>query len=259
MFASPAQRTFRETIVWRLVAAFPFLAMLAWGIFDYYDRRTFDPVLWGFILFFLGLFVFACLWGAKRRITIHQEGISYVSLTGETDLAWGEILETRYSQQPMNVGAHFGLLGLLISSIFSKGDSMTRSLKVAGARTISISANIRDAREAIKVVLERVNPRLRQEAEHLLGSGGTVVFGNISLSPQGVIWKAADPIPYNAIVKCRLDGAKLRIKAEGKWLDNIAVSPGRVPNVFVLMDMIESRRTTTGSAPMVGSSAGLYL
>jgi hypothetical protein len=259
MFPSPAQRTFRDTFLWRVFAIVPFVILLGFGILDYSERHLFEPVLWGFTLFFFGLVVFAWVWAAKRRISLHQEGISYVSLTGDADLAWNEILETRYSQQPVNVGAHFGLIGMLIVYFFGKDNPANRSLKVIGSRTITISSNIRDVRELIKMVLERVNPRIRQEAERLLGSGGTVAFGNISLSPLGVIWKGAAPIPYNSIVKCRIDGSRLRIKAEGKWLDNIAVSPSRVPNVFVLIDLIESRRAATAPAPAMASSAGQYL
>jgi hypothetical protein len=259
MFASPARRTFRDTLTWRIVAALPLLIFLPWGVYDYYESRVMNPFLSGLIVFFAGLFVFACVWAAKRRISIHTEGISYVSMVTEVDLRWAEIRETRYSQQPVNIGVHFGLLGLLVASISGKGNSVNRSLKVVGPRSLTISANIRDGREAISMVLEQINPRLRQEAERFLGSGGTAAFGNISLSPLGVIWKASDPIPYNSVVKCRIDGAKLRIKADGKWLDNIAVSPGSVPNVFVLMDMIDSRRTMTGQAPPVASVAGTYL
>ena len=60
-----------------------------------------------------------------------------------------------------------------------------------------------------------------------------------------------------------MDGAFVRIKAEGKWLDNISVSPKKIPNVFVLLDMIEARRATAlgqqTAAAMAGPSAGMYL
>jgi hypothetical protein len=206
---------------------------------------------------------YACVWAAKRQISIHAEGISYKSMMTEKDLRWDEITETRYGQQPFNVGVHFGLIGALIMAISKKGDKMIRSFQIIGPRTIKISSNIRDQHEAIHMVLQAVNPRFRQEAERILSSAGTVAFGGISLSPVGVIWKSKEPIPYSAIMKCRMDDSYVRIKAEGKWLDNIAVSAKKVPNVFVMLDMIEARR---GAAPgqqtaaaTAGSSAGIYL
>jgi hypothetical protein len=263
MFSSPAQRTFKDNWTWRAAAAIPFLIMLAFGLFIYSETHQFEPTLWAFVAFFAFLFAFACVWAAKRQITIHAEGISYKSLMNEKDLRWDEITETRYGQQPLNVGAHFGLIGLLIMALSKKRDKMIRSFQIIGPRTIGISSNIRDQQEAIRMVLQAVNPRLRQDAERILSSSGTVAFGNISLSPTGVIWKSKEPIPYSAIVKCRMDDAMLRIKAEGKWLDNIAVSPKKVPNVFTLMDMIEARRSPAlgqqASAAIAGSSASQYL
>jgi hypothetical protein len=263
VFLSPAQRTFKDNSLWRLIAATPFLILLAIAIFAYFDTRTFDPALWSLAAFFALPFAYAWIWAAKRRISIHAEGISYKSIMNEKDLRWDEITETRYSQQPFNTGAHFGVIGLLIMALSKKSDKMIRSFQIIGPRTIKISSNIRDQQEAIRMVLQAVNPRFRQDAERVLNSAGTVSFGGIALSPVGVVWKSKDPIPYSAIVKCRMDDAFLRIKAEGKWLDNIAVSPKKIPNVFVLLDMIEARRGPAVGQQAVtavaGSSANLYL
>jgi hypothetical protein len=265
MFNSPVQRTFKDSFTWRVISALPFFPLLAWGIYDYYENQginpNYGPVLWGFIAFFGLLFGYACLWAAKKRVTVYAEGISYKSLVNQTDLRWDEITETRYSQQPVNVYMHFGLIGLLFS-LAKKSENLVRSLEIIGPRKIKLSSNLSNVQEAIRLVLAAVNPRLRQEAERLLNSGGTVVFANISLCPAGVIWKSKEPIPYTALAKCRIDGGTLRIKAEGKWLDNIAVSPKRIPNVFIMLDLIEARRAALGQqtgAAVAASSAGQYV
>lgn len=82
------------------------------------------------------------------------------------------------------------------------------------------------------------------------------------MSPNGVIWKSKEPIPYTALVKCKIDGSMLRIKAEGKLLDNIAITAKKVPNIFILLDLIEAKRSTMSgkAAPAIaGSSANQYL
>ncbi|HXB20157.1 MAG TPA: DUF6585 family protein [Candidatus Solibacter sp.] len=265
MFPSPPQRIFKETWVWRSVAAIALLLMMGvtWLVYDRSLEQRLDPVLLGLVAFFALLFAFACLWGARRQITIHTEGISYRSLLGEQDLRWEEISETRYGQQPVNAGAHLGLIGLLVM-LLAKGKKL-RSFQIigTGTGTINISSNVSGQEDAIRLVLQTVNPRLRQDAERMLSGSGTVTFGNISLAPTGVIWKSKDPIPYSAIAKCRIDDAMLRIKAEGKWLDNIAINAKKVPNVFVLLDMIEARRSSASgqqaSAAIAGSSASQYL
>lgn len=260
MFPSPAQRTFRENLVARILAAVVLIITAAIGAAIYSDQQELDPAFWVFAFLAVLFVVFICLRSAKRRLTIHQEGISYKSLTSETDLMWEQIAGYRYGQQPINVYAHFGLIGLLLS--LRKGTNMQQSLEVLGPTNIKITANFRDAQEAMRAVLEHVNPRLREQAERTLSSGGNVSFGGIELSPVGVIWKGKEPIPYSALVKCKIEGAFLRMKAEGKWLDNVAVNVKKVPNVFVLLDLVEQRRMAFGqktAAAIAGSSASQYL
>jgi hypothetical protein len=238
-----------------------FVPLLVWAAYDYYRTREVEPGLAFFTVIFGLLFAYAWLW-TKTRVTIHEEGISYKSPFREKDLRWDEITETRYGQQPMNAGAHFGLIGWLVAAMARSNNTMIRSFELIGPQKITINSNIRDVEEVVRLVLASVNPRLRQEAERILNSGGTVSFGKISLSPAGVVWKSKEPIPYAALVKCKIDGSMLRIKAEGKWLDNIAVTAKKVPNVFVLLDLIESKRSTMTGKPalaMAGSTANQYL
>ena len=261
MFMSPPRNTFRYTFSWLIVSALVFIPLLVWAAYDYYQTRQVEPGL-AFFTVMSGLLFAYAWWWTKTRVTVHDEGVSYKSPFREKDLRWDEITETRYGQQPINAGAHFGLLGWLIASMASGSNKMIRSFELIGPQKITINSNIRDVEEVVRLSLAAVNPRLRQDAERVLNSGGTVTFGKISLSPSGVIWKSKEPIPYAALVKCKIDGAMLRIKADGKWLDNIAVTAKKVPNIFVLLDLIEAKRSTmTGKAAlaMAGSSANQYL
>jgi hypothetical protein len=261
MFPSPARNTFRYTFAWLIVTAVLFFPLLIWVAYDFNQTRHVDPVLGIFTGIFGLLFAYAWLW-TKTRVTIHEEGISYKSPFSQKDLRWNEIIETRYGQQPMNMAVHFGLIGWLIAALGRGNDKMIRSFDLIGPQKITVNSNIRDVEEVLRLVLAAVNPRLRQEAQRMLNSGGTVSFGKISLSPSSVIWKSKEPIPYTAIVKCKIEGSMLRVKAEGKWLDNIAVTAKKIPNIFVLLDLIEERRSTVlgkTTAVMAGSTAGQYL
>ena len=261
MFISPPRNTFRYTLSWCIAMAVLFVPLLLWAIYDFYQSRQVNPVLAFFTGAFALLFAYAWLW-TKTRVTLHEEGISYKAPFREKDLRWDEITETCYGQQPINAGAHFGLLGWLIGAMARSNNKMIRSLDLIGPHKIVLNSNIRDVEEAVRQVLGAVNPRLRQDAERILNSGGTVSFGKITLSPAGVVWKSKEPIPYAALVKCKIDGSMLRVKAEGKWLDNIAVTAKKVPNVFILLDIIEEKRSTVAgktAVAMAGSSANQYL
>ena len=207
------------------------------------------------------MFAYACLW-RKTTVTVHEEGISYKSPFRQTDLRWNEITETRYGQQPINVAVHFGLIGWLVAAMAGGNSKMNRSFELVGPQKIAVNSNIRDVEGVVRLCLAEINPRLRKDADRILSSGGTVSFGKISLSPAGVVWKSKEPIPYTAIVKSKIDGSMLRIKAEGKWLDNIAIAAKKVPNIFILLDLIDEKRSTAAgktALAMAGSSANQYL
>ena len=260
MFLSPARKTFCYTFSFAIIAGALFFPLLIWAAYQFTQTRHVNPVLELFVAVFGLLFGYAWWW-TKTAVTLHDEGISYKSPFSQKDLRWDEITETRYGQQTMNLTVHFGLIGLLLA-MKNGNNKVIRSLELIGPQKIVINSNIRDLEEVVRLVLAAVNPRLRKEAERLLNSGGTVTFGKISLSPSGVIWKAKEPIPYASIVKCKIDGSMLRVKAEGKWLDNIAVTAKKIPNVFILLDLVEEKRSALlgKTAPaMAGSSVHQYL
>jgi hypothetical protein len=159
------------------------------------------------------------------------------------------------------MAVHFGLIGWLVAAAAGGHNKMNRSFELIGPQKIAVNSNVRDVEEVVRLCLAEINPRLRQDTERVLNSGGTVPFGKISLSPAGVVWKSKEPIPYAAIVKSKIDGLMLRIKAEGKWLDNIAVAAKKIPNVFILLDLIEEKHSGAAAKTpvMAGSSANQYL
>src|SRR5260370_35034925 len=103
-------------------------------------------------------------------------------------------------------------------------NKMIRSLELIGPHKIVLNSNIRDVEEVGRLVLAAANPRLRHDAERILNSGGTVSFGKISLSPAAVVWKSKEPIPYAALVKCKIYGLILRVKAVWKWICQITLT-----------------------------------
>lgn len=218
--------------------------MLAWTIWDYSDSHELSPWLSGITLAVLALTVFAFIAIGKIEVRGHDEGLLRVSLFGVQEIPWNEVVEYRYKQVPQNYGAHFGLIGLLVVLLARRGSDgaqMLRSLKVKGreGKPIVISANVSNIEEVIRQVLSNLNPRLLSESRNMVKSGLEAEFGKIKLTQQGLIWKKKDPVPYQSFTKPRIDGQKLRIKVQGKWLDLVAVDLDSVPNVFVLLDLMD--------------------
>lgn len=257
MFASPPERTFRDSLTRRIAAGLLFFALLAWGVYDRRDSGEFDRLVWEFIVAAGALFGFVLIRSAGRRIEIHPEGISYVSLFRQADLTWEEIASTRYQQQSIDMVVNSELLLPLFYALADKTDFMLPTLWITGQRTIRIGPSIRDGHEAIGLVLAKVDSRLMSEARRFLDSGAAVTFGKISVSPAGVAWKTRIPIPWNEISECRLEGRRLRIRRQGRLYDSIVVRSKKVPNIFVLMDMIESRMTSTARPAAIPEIPGV--
>jgi hypothetical protein len=159
---------------------------------------------------------------------------------GSREIFWDQISETRYVVNPINVAAHFGLIGLLISAASQKKPA-NLTFRVIGSTgsKITITSNFRDAREAIGLVLTRILPAMVADARGRIEKGETVPFGPIALSKTAIVWKSKNPIPLTDIKSAELAGNKLRVKCTGKWLDAIAVRSDKIPNVLVLLEVLD--------------------
>jgi len=252
MIISPPEKTFRQNLLVRL--SLLVLPAIAWVVVlvQWFDKPQLEPISTGIALAVTALWGLAWVLIGKSELTLHAEGLRRSTVFGSSEMAWSEITETRFAQVPVSaqVGAHFGLIGYLVVALSGKGGgSGQKSLEVVGTngRKLKITSNWRDSDEALRGVLARVNPRLIEGHRQRLKSGETLKFGNVGLSRQGVSWKNGEPIPFATLAKCKIEGANLRIKAEGKWLDNVSVNASKVPNIFILLDLVEEMRS--GGAP----------
>lgn len=241
MIISPPEKTYRQTLTLRIMA---FLApALAWtvALIIWADEPSPGPISMAIAIALTALWVLMCVLVSKAQLTIHPEGMQRQTSFGVTEMRW-EVSETRFTQVPVGQQAalHFGLFGAALFSMFGKGGSSgqrTLVLHATDGHKLKVTPNWKDSEDAIRIALARVDPRIKDEMRRLQG-GDTLKFGNVSLSQRGVAWKEKEPIPFNRLVKCQIGGTNLRIKEEGKWLDNISVNTSKVPNVLVLLDLI---------------------
>ncbi len=176
-------------------------------------------------------------------------------MLGITEIRWEEIASLYHDEVPMSHAllAHLGVLGALLMPFTGKHGSRTsqESLKVqtGDKRKISISTNYKNCRPAIDAVRAAVNPRLLAEYRRRLAQGDSIAFGKITLGPSGIGWKNRQPVGYSEIDKAYIGGRNLRVKVVGKWLDTISVPMRQVPNVFVLLDLVQEKKADGIVAP----------
>lgn len=218
------------------------LAMLAgvWGAQDD-PRIASHPTL-----FWISIAVGAACVGlwivlGKAVLILSDSGVRTESAFGQQEMMWSEIVETRYQVVPLNVYAHFGLLGALLAMASKKSSRAQLTLELIGRekKKLKVTSNYRNADEAIGIILGRLMPPMVQNVKSRLQRGETVQFGELGLSATAVVWKGTS-IPVLEITKAELAGSNLQIKRSGKWMSAVSVRSNKVPDVLVFLEVLES-------------------
>jgi len=236
------ERRFKAAYTARIILVLVLLGVLA-GIWTTQGdpRIASHPILF-WISIALGL---ACvgLWIVlgKAALTIGDFGVRRESAFGQQELAWSQIAETRYQVVPINVYAHFGLIGVLISMASKKSSRAHLTLELIGQdrKKLKVTSNYQNADEAIGIILGRILPAMVQNVKAKVQRGETVQFGDLGLSATAVAWKGAS-IPVAEISKAELVGSNLQIKRQGKWISAVSVKSSKVPDVLVFLEVLES-------------------
>jgi hypothetical protein len=203
-------------------------------------RASSHPVLtWisiGLVLAVAGLWVVL----GKSALVINDAGVRRESVLGQQEMAWSQITETRYRVVPINVYAHFGLIGALLA-MSSKSSRANLHLELIGhdRKKLKVTSGFRNADEAIGIILGRILPPMVQNVKARLQRGETVQFGGVGLSATAVTWKG-NSIPISEITKAELVRSNLQLKRQGKLLSAISVRSDKVPDVLVFLEVLES-------------------
>jgi hypothetical protein len=177
----------------------------------------------------------------KSAVVVSDSGVRRESLFGQQEIAWSQVAETRYQVVPINVYAHFGLIGALIAMAGKRSGRahLTLELIDRDGKKLKVTSNYQNADEAIGMILSRLLPPLVQNVKSRVQRGETIQFGELGLSATAVIWKG-NSIPVTEITKAELAGSNLQIKRQGKWLSAVSVRSKKVPDVLAFLEVLES-------------------
>ncbi len=234
-------RKFRQTYNVRIaIAALIFCVMyIIWeaSVRSESARLTFIWITVGVVLLYGALF----LAFEETVVTTSQQGIRRDSIFGSTAIAWNEISETRYLVSPVRPRIAIGMFGILITMLRRRPRVRLRLTIFSNeGKRIKINSSVHQAREAIGIVLGQTVPRMVDDATARIQRGETVNFGPISLSLSGIAWKSQFPVAISEISRAEIVGRQLRIKTSQGWRSFIRVRTDRVPNVLVMLDILES-------------------
>jgi len=236
------ERRFGAAYTGRIIVVLVALGFLVgmWSSQDDPRIASHPTLLW--ISIALGFAAFG-LWVAmgKSAVVISDSGVRRESIFGQHEIAWSQVAETRYQVVPINVYAHFGLIGALIAMSRKKSSRAHLTLELIGhdRKKLKVTSNFRNADEAIGIILSRLVPPMVQNVKSRVQRGETVQFGALGLSATAVVWKG-NSIPVTEITKAELAGSNLQIKRSGKWLSAVNVRSNKVPDVLVFLEVLES-------------------
>ena len=190
----------------------------------------------GLVLVVAGLWVVL----GKSALVINDAGVRRESVLGQQEMAWSQITETRYRVVPINVYAHFGLIGALLA-MSSKSSRANLSLELIShdRKKLKVTSGFRNAEEAIGIILGRILPPMVQNVKTRLQRGETVEFGGVRLSATALTWKG-NSIRISEITKAELVRSYMQVKRQGKLLSAISVRSDKVPDVLVFLEVLES-------------------
>lgn len=243
MIVSPAQQTYRQAYLYRVV-----VGVLGFGLAAVFlgigSEGSQPAMIIGAVLAVVTAFSVWAMGG--MLLTIHPEGVRLTNRFGVKELEWREVEEYRYRAVPAQTGGHGGLVGAIAITAARRamGPQATTSfyltLTAYDGRTISIGQSIRDNYEAIGQIVNRIHERLRPQVEKSLGAGA--MFGPLRLTTRDVQFKQKEPIPLQQLVRAELRGQQLDIKKQGKMLSSVNIRSDKVPNVLLFVETMEKLR-----------------
>jgi hypothetical protein len=243
------ERRFGAAYTVRILVALGVFGLLVglWAAQNKPNAKPNPALLWISIALVLAT---AGLWIAlgKSALIINDSGVRRESLLSQQEMTWSQIAETRYRVIPINVYAHFGLIGAVLA-MSSKSGRAQLMLELIGRdrKKLKVTSTFRNADEAIGIILGRILPPMVQNTKARLQRGETVQFGGLGLSATAVSWKG-NSIPVSEITKAELVRSNLQIKRQGKWLSAISVRSDKVPDVLVFLEVLESLAPQVKSA-----------
>jgi hypothetical protein len=158
----------------------------------------------------------------KRRVLIYPEGLVHIRGRKTQVFRWDAIEKTWVSFQKTRRG------GRSVQRIFTIQDAHGTKVQFGG--------DIIGIVKLGETIQEEVTKRLLPRAMETYNAGGSVQFGHLSLSQQGLS-NGRETVPWSQIEEVKIDRGIITVRREGQWLNWANVTVSGTPNVFVFLTM----------------------
>jgi hypothetical protein len=202
---------------------------------------------------------------AGKTVQIHPEGVLVRSGSSARLMPWDSIREVRYRALLSRGG---GGLGAILQSLLrrvsrrdgevdERGVSIHCVLRADGEPPLVLTSGWSQAGAAVEKILERVNPRLLAQALDQVRTLGSTEFGPVLIRHDSIV-RGGKIVRFAEVASCGMESGRFFVKKQGAWLATIQVPAAKIPNVFVLLELLHHlgvpglRRGGLGAATTAG-------
>lgn len=112
------------------------------------------------------------------------------------------------------------------------------TIQLSDGEKIKFNDTVKNVEQLGSTIQQEVVKRLLPKAAETLKSGGTVNFGKLSVSPQGLS-NSRETIPWDQVQKVNINRGIITVRKEGKLFNWSNVSVAQTPNVFVFLSLVD--------------------
>ena len=214
--------------------------------FFFHFRAPLGP-RWLWVLVPATILALAIFWKieAGKGVELHLEGVIVRSGSSSRSMSWDAVREVRYRAIQSRGGVILALLLRALLRLFSRRAAGVDERAVSihcvirddGGRPLIITSGWSHAGDAVEKVLDRVNPRLLQEALDRVRTSGRTEFGPVLVQHDSIV-RGARSVRFAEVGSWGLESGRFFVKKQGAWLAAIQVPVARIPNVFVLTGLL---------------------
>lgn len=112
------------------------------------------------------------------------------------------------------------------------------TILLSNGEKLKFSDDVKNVEQLGNMIQQEVVKRLLPKAAETLKSGGTVNFGKLSVSPQGLS-NSRETIPWDQVQKVSINHGYITVRKQGKLLNWSHITVAATPNVFVFLSLVD--------------------
>ena len=236
------ERIFKPTIsICVLIGLLIFVPIaIAWAVADDPTPAANVGLAW-ITLGAAAVAVAICIVIRKTALIINEQGLKRETIFGIEEILWSQVKETRCVDKPVRMGAHFGLIGMIVASALKSSAQSNLVLTVISDQGVrlKVTSNFQQAKDAANMILAKVMPPMLAASRSRIKRGEAVRFGPVTLTATDLAWKSEPGVGLGELESAEISGSQLKIKRIGKWRTFVNVRSDKIPDVFVLLELLD--------------------